>query len=166
VATTTVKNVHLAFEITYEGAPVVLDCQVIDAELTLPGTQPGETVEVACPDGKVSEPGTSVDGAITGNAFADPTDTGITWALAALYQAGDEFAYSITYWADQAETIAMKFSGSAKVNTFKLPFSKPGSARQPIDLKLITAVIARPAVIPLAAESERLGKAGTKAGAR
>ncbi len=142
--TVTVRNVALKFTIEFDGAPIEYQCQVIDATLTLPGITPGETVEVACPDGKVSEPGATSDGGLAGNVFVDPTATGITWALATLYQGGTEFLYSITYYADQANTHAIKFDGRARVNTFTLPFSKPGNARQPLDLKLITAVMGRP----------------------
>jgi len=143
--TNVTPNIALEFEITYNGTPLAFECQVIDAELSLPGTAPGETTEVACPDGKVSEPGTAANGAITGNIFVDPTDTGITWALAELYQAGAEFAYTITYYPDAGATHAITFTGNAKVNSFRLPFAKPGNAKQPLDLVLITASIARPA---------------------
>ena len=143
--TNVTRNIALEVEITYNAQPLTFECQVIDAELKLPGSQPGESVEVACPDGRVSEQGTTTNGALTGTIYVDPTDTGITWALATLYQGGTEFAYSITYYSDLANTSSIKFSGNAKVNTFTLPFSKPGNAQQPLDLALITAVMARPA---------------------
>lgn len=161
MTTNTVKQVHLKVQITHDATPITLDCQVIDAELTLPGTQPGETTEVACPDGKVSEPGTSVDGGVTGNIYVDPSVGGVTEALIELYQAGIEFPYSMTFYANEDATKAMKFDGTAKVNTFKMPWKKPGNAKQPIDLKLITAVMSRPTP-PLA---RRSGGARAKANA-
>lgn len=139
------KNVALEVQIEFNGQPLHFECQVSEAELTLPGSQPGESVETACPDGVVSEPGSTTNGGLTGNVYVDPTDTGITWALATLYQAGTEFPYRIVYYSDLAETHAIEFVGNAKVNTFTLPFSKPGNAQQPLDLALITASMGRPA---------------------
>lgn len=141
----TIANISLEFEITFEGAPITFECQVITADLSLPGpAQSGSATETACPDGKVSEPGQAQNGSITGEIFVDSTDAGITWALATLFQADTEFPYSITYWANEPSTVAITFSGNAKVNSFTLPFSKPGYAKQPLDLALVTAVMARP----------------------
>jgi len=141
---TAIQNIHLHIEIEFAGAPLVFSCQVIDAQLTLPGTPPGDVVQTACPDGVVSEPGTRTNGAMTGTVFVDPTATGITWALATTFQAGTEYEYRIVYYADLDETFAIEFTGRAKTNSFTLPFAKPGNARQPLDLALITADMARP----------------------
>lgn len=142
--TNTIQSIALEFEITYNAQPLSFECQVIDCELTLPGVATGTATEVACPGGIVLEPGAAEAGSLTGNVFADTRDTGITWALAQLKKTGVEFPYSITYYADQANTIAVKFSGTAKVNSFRLPFSKPGYAKHPLDLSLATADMARP----------------------
>jgi hypothetical protein len=107
----------------------------------------GTTVETACPDGRVVEPGAAEPGALTGNVYADSTDTGITWALAHLKQSGATFAYTATWWADQGATKAMEFSGEATVASFQLDFTKPGYGKHPVDLSLITATIARPAAV-------------------
>lgn len=147
MAVTAIRNIALEFEIDFNGQPLAFECQVIDVELKLPGIGPGASTETACPGGIVSEVGTASNGSITGNIFVDPTDTGITWALATLYQAGDEFHYSLTYYADQDQTISITFEGQAKVNSFTLPFNKPGMARQPLDLALITATMRRPAAL-------------------
>lgn len=148
--TNTIPNVSLKFEITYESQPLSFECQVVDVELTLPGVGTGSATETACPGGMVLEPGAPEAGSLTGNVFADTRDTGITWALAQLKKTGAEFPYSITYYADQDATVAVRFSGNAKVNSFKLPFSKPGYAKHPLDLALSTADMARPTA-PLAA---------------
>lgn len=142
--TNTTANVALTVEITFNAQPLAFECQVIDAELTLPGVGAGSGTEVACPGGIVLEPGATEPGSLTGNVFADSRDTGITWALAQLKKTGVEFPYSIVYYADQDNTIAVKFSGTAKVNSFRLPFSKPGMAKHPLDLALASADMARP----------------------
>lgn len=143
----TIQNVALQFSITQDATPLEFACQVIDATLTLPGPGSGTRIETACPEGAVVEAGTATNGSITGNVFVDTRDTGITWALATLYPTGAEFPYSLSFYVDLGNTIAIKFTGNAIVNTFNLPFSKPGKAKQPIDLGLITAVMARPTAV-------------------
>ena len=147
MATNTIQSIALEFEITFNSQPLTFECQVIDCELSLPGVQPGNATEVACPGGIVLEPGATEAGSLTGNVFADTRDTGITWALAQLKKTGEEFPYSIIYYADQAATVAVKFSGTAKVNSFRLPFTKPGYAKHPLDLSLATADMARPVAV-------------------
>jgi hypothetical protein len=142
--TTVIPNIALELTVTIDGAPVAFECQTIDASFALPGSQPGETTEVACPDGKVSEPGSTTNGSLTGTVFTDTTATGITWALMNAYQAGEEFDYSFTWFADQPATHAVLFTGRAKVNTFSMDWAKPGNAKHPLDLALITCAIARP----------------------
>lgn len=140
MATTTIQNIELSLKFD----DVEYQCQVIDVELAMPGASPGNSTHVACPGGIVSEPGQPANGSLTGNVFSDPSDTGITWILATAYKTGAELAYSATYWPNEGATKAIEFSGRAKVNTFKLPFSKPGNAKHTIDLALITADMARP----------------------
>lgn len=143
--TTVISNIALELTVTIGGTPVSFECQAIDVTFALPGSQPGETTEVACPDGKVSEPGSSTNGALTGTVFTDTTDTGITWALMNAYTVGEEFTFSFTWFADQPSTTAVLFTGTAKVNTFSMEWAKPGNAKHPLDLALITTTITRPA---------------------
>lgn len=148
MAVISIPNIALLVSVTYLSTPLEFACQVIDAELTLPGASAGTRIETACPDGAVVEAGSASNGQLTGNVFADPSDTGITWALATLYQARGEFPYSITWWADLDETQAMKFDGDAVVNSFKLGWAKPGKGKHPLDLGLVTAVMSRPVPVP------------------
>jgi hypothetical protein len=136
---------NIALSLTLDGTEH--NCQVIDVTLDLPGVAPGEAVETACPDGKVSEPGSPSNGSLSGTVYADPSDTGLTWILGQAYKAGSEIAYTITYWADQDNTVAIIFSGQCKVASFSLPFSKPNLAKHPLDLTLITADMARPQAV-------------------
>jgi hypothetical protein len=139
------SNVIQNIELSLELDDAEYQCQVIDVTLTLPGSGVGESVEVACPDGVVSEPGARTNGSLTGNVFTDPTDTGITWILATAFQSGAEVEYTVVYWPNEGATKAIEFTGRARVNSFTLPFSKPGNARHALDLSLVTADMARPA---------------------
>ena len=141
------KNIALELTVTIDAAPVTFECQALDCSLSLPGSQPGESVETACPDGIVSEPGTTTNGALTGTVFTDTTATGISWALMNAYMAGDEFTYSFTWFSDQPNTTAVLFTGTGKVNSFQLDWTKPGNAKHPLDLALISATIGRPTVL-------------------
>lgn len=141
---TTIKNIALELTVTIDGAPVTFECQTIDAKLTLPGTTAGTNTETACPDGVVSEPGGTSNGSLTGTVFTDTTDTGISWALMQAYQAGETFPYVAVWFADQDATKAVQFTGEAVVNTFSLDWVKPGNAKHPLDIGLVSAAIGRP----------------------
>jgi len=143
MATVTQPNVSLS--LTLDGVEV--QCQVITAEISLPGLSSGDSVEVACPEGMVKEPGTPEDGALTGEVYADSQDSGITWALGQAYMTDATVQYVATWWEDLGETIAMRFSGDARVSSFVLPWEKPAYGKHSIDLALITATIDRPAPV-------------------
>lgn len=148
MAVKTQKNNVLTLKIddgTGTGAPNLVDvsCQVQDLEFSMPGEGDGQKVQVACKDGVVLEPGEPVDGSLTGTIFVDSTDTGVTYLLAKAWEAGREVAYELDYWPDLGATVGLKFTGLAKVGSFTLPFSKPGYAKQPLDLVIKTATIAR-----------------------
>jgi len=121
------------------------ECQVINLEYTAPGYAAGETVEVACPDGVVVEPGDRTDGSITGEVYADSTDEGITWVLLQAQQQQATLAYVLTFYADAASTVAFTVTGECTVGSFVLPWSKPGYARHSLGLVVQTAEYARPA---------------------
>ena len=83
-------------------------------------------------------------GSITGEAFSDSADTGITWLLAQANEDDDAITYSLTFWPELGTTKAMKWDGVCRVNTFRQPFAKPGIGRQPIDLEVTSATLSRP----------------------
>jgi hypothetical protein len=130
--------------ITFDVDGTATECQTIDVSFSPSGVTPGATVEVACPGGKVSEPGSTEDGSITGNLFIDPTATGITWLLAEKFQTGEEFPVVLTFYSDLGPTHAMQWTCVCKVRSFTQPFEKPGYAKQPIDLAVISQTLARP----------------------
>lgn len=128
---------------------IVLDtkeyqCQIINAELSLPGTAVGETVETACPDGKVVEPGSTVNGSLTGEAYTDTTADGFWTALASAYTSGAEVTYELD-WFPETAAEHLIFNGKAKVETSPtLSFAKPGMSRHPFQLTLLSAAMTRP----------------------
>ena len=133
-----------ALSLTLDGTEI--NCQVIDLTVTMPGDGTGETAEVACPDGTVTEPGQFEDGAIGGSVYADTPDSGVTWLLMQAKAAGATMDYVLTWFADQDGTVAFTWTGQAQVGTFSMDWTKPGLARHPIDLALIDKpTIARPA---------------------
>lgn len=139
--TNTIQNISLIIEL--DG--VSHSCQFINVQLSLPGRGQGQVTEVACPDGVVTEPGALQWGSATGELFVDMSDGGVSVALETAYLSGAEIAYSMTWYADQASTVARTYTGKAIVNSFTLDWSKPGLAKQPLDLALLTAVPSRPA---------------------
>jgi len=120
-------------------------CQVIDASFKPPGVGATTVTETACPSGVVAEPGAAAAGTLTGNVFADSLDAGITWVLAQAYENDQAFDYIFTIWSDLGPTIAMQFTGQARVNSFQLDFAKPGIGKHPLDLEIVTATLGRPA---------------------
>lgn len=124
---------------------VEFNCQVIDLSATLPGETTGESVQVACPDGVVVEPGDTEDGSLSGTVYSDTTDTGITWALMQAKSTGATMTYVLTWFSDQDNTVAFTWSGNCQVATFNIDWAKPRYSRHPIDLTLQSVDIARPA---------------------
>lgn len=118
-------------------------CQVINAEFTLPGVGAGDTTQTACPDGVIVEPGSNEDGSLTGEVFTDLLDTGLTWILANAKADDTEITYKVVYHADQPTTNNIQFDGLCKVSTFSLPFEKPGVSKHSLDLSIKTATISR-----------------------
>lgn len=134
MATTTIKNVHL--KVTVDG--VDHSCQFITAQLTLPGYNEGATVEVACPEGQVVEPGEAVAGEFSGTVYTDTADAGITWVLAQASVSGTPVAYEIVWFADQDAATAFQLDGQAQVGQMTLPWEKPGLSKHDITLSLVT----------------------------
>ena len=120
-------------------------CQVINLSLTLAGTSTGDTVEVACPDGVVVEPGDHEDGSLSGEVFADTTDQGITWVLMQAMSAAATMDYTLTWFSNETADVAFTVTGQAQVGTFQMDWSKPGYGRHPIDLTLLSTDLGRPA---------------------
>lgn len=139
--TNTTEQIELS--LVLDGAEY--QCQVIDLSLTLAGTGTGETIEVACPDGVVVEPGEHEDGSLSGTVFADTTDSGITWVLMQAKSSGATMAYTITWFANETNDKAFTVSGDAQVGAFSMDWSKPGYGRHPIELTLLTTTLGRPA---------------------
>ena len=119
-------------------------CQVIDASFTPPGIGSSTITETACPDGVVAEPGSISNGSLTGTVFADSGPTGITWALAQAYEANAELAYIFTAWPDLVDTGGMVYTGTGRVASFQIDFSKPGVGKHPLNLEIPTAALTRP----------------------
>jgi hypothetical protein len=140
MATNTTENIALS--LTLDG--VEYQCQIIDATATLPGEATGDVTEVACPDGKVVEKGEQEDGSLSGTVFADSTDTGITWALMQAKASGAQLDYVLTWFANEDATVAFVWTGIAQVGAFSVEWAKPGLARHPIDLALLSVTISRP----------------------
>lgn len=120
-------------------------CQVIDVSFKPPGVGATTVTETACPDGRVAEPGSVAAGSLTGNAFTDSTDVGITWILAQAYETDAEIDFILTFHPELGPTKAMQWTGTARVNSYQLDFAKPGVGKHPLDLEVVTAVLARPA---------------------
>ena len=137
----TQPNVSLILDL--DGA--TYECQVIDLSFRPPGVGASTVTETACPDGRVAEPGAVQSGSLTGNAFTDSLDTGLTWILAQAYETDATLAYTLTFFPELGATKAMQFTGEARVSSFQLDFSKPGINRHPLDLEVVSATLARPA---------------------
>jgi hypothetical protein len=120
-------------------------CQVIDASFKPPGVGATTVTETACPEGRVAEPGSVAAGSLTGTAFTDSLDAGITWVLAQAYETDAILDIVVTFWPELGPTKAMQYTGTARVNSYQLDFAKPGMGKHPIDLEVVTAVLARPA---------------------
>ena len=139
--TNTTEEVSLS--LTLDGTEV--NCQIIDLSLTLPGEATGDTIEVACADGSVVEPGEHQDGSLTGTVFTDSTDAGVSWLLMQAKSTGATIAYVLTWFSNEPNTVAFTVTGDAQVDTFTIDWAKPGYSRHPISLTLNSAAIARPA---------------------
>ncbi len=138
--TNTTENIALS--LTLDGTEV--NCQIIDLSLTLAGEATGASVEVACPDGVVVEPGSHEDGSLTGTVFGDSLSTGITWMLMQAKSSGSTLDYVLTWFSNEADTVAFTVSGQAQVGSFSIDWNKPGLSRHPIDLTLLSTNLARP----------------------
>jgi hypothetical protein len=142
---TTQRNVELTLTLDDKsGTTHSFECQIIDLAFSLPGVGEGSTVQTACPDGVVSEPGDPTNGSLTGTAFSDTGTDGITWLLAEAQVDDRTMKYDLTFFPDLGNTKAIHLTGDCKVNSFSFDFSKPGIARTPLDLSIITATMARP----------------------
>lgn len=141
MAATAQKNNQLILKL----GSTEVQCQVINLDFKRPGYSAGTTIETACPDGVIVEPGAKQDGSLTGEAFTDTADGGLWSLLDDAYEDDVELAYELTFFGDLGATLAVKFTGTAKVNSSGLAFSKPGMSRHPLDLAIITAVKSRPA---------------------
>jgi hypothetical protein len=134
---------QIALSLVLDGTEV--NCQLIDVSYTAPGNTVGETVEVACPDGVVTEPGDTQSGSLTGTLYTDTTDSGASWLLMQAQNTDAALTYEVTWFADLDETVAFTLTGTAKVASFQMDWSKPGFSRHPLDLELLYPVaIGRP----------------------
>ncbi len=122
-----------------------MNCQIIDCSFVPPSNAVGDRVLTACADGEVINPGSPENGSLTGNVYADPLDGGITDTLLTAQENDADMAFVLTFWNDQANTVAMTFTGTARVNSMQLDFARPGYAQHPIDLAVITSTRTRPA---------------------
>ena len=122
-----------------------VNCQLKNVSFSVPSVGSPSIMLTACPDGQVVEPGSFSPGTLSGEVVGDTTDTGITWLLNTALQSQAEVAYVLTFFDDQGATVAVEFSGTASVNSFEWPFSRPGVFTHSIDLSVLTATAARPA---------------------
>ena len=139
--TQTTTNTSLS--LTLDGTEV--NCQLKSVGFTLPAQGSPSIMLTACPDGQVQEPGSFNTGSLTAEVVGDTTDTGITWLLNTALQSGAEIAYVLTYFDDQANTVAVEFTGTATVDAFEWPFARPGIFSHSMSLTVLTATTARPA---------------------
>jgi len=139
----TQQTTNTSLSLLLDGTEV--NCQLKNVAFTVPAMSSPQIMLTACPDGQVTEPGSYSTGSLTGEVVGDTTDSGITWLLNTALQSQAEVAYTLTYFDDQANTIAVQFTGTATVNQFEWPFSRPGVFSHSMDLTVLTAVVARPA---------------------
>lgn len=121
-----------------------VNCQIIDLKFKLPSTSAGRLVRTACPDGLVAEPGEPVPGTITGTAYTDTTADGLTTILLDALAADGQLGYNLTLWSDLGNTIAFNWAGQLKVAELELAWEKPGIAKHPLSLTVLTATRTRP----------------------
>lgn len=132
-----------SLSLTLDGTEV--NCQLKSVSFSVPSVGSPSIMLTACPDGQVVEPGSFSPGTLSGEVVGDTTDSGITWLLNTALQAQAEVAYVLTFFDDQDNTVAVTFTGTATVNTFEWPFSRPGIFSHSIDLSVLTATVSRPA---------------------
>ena len=121
--TQTTQNIELS--LTLNGTEVA--CQIIDLKLTLPGETTGDTVQVACPDGTVVEPGDFEDGSLTGTVFTDTLDQGVSWLLMQAKLDGATIDYVLTWFKNEDATVAFTMTGKAQVTSWEMDWAKPGT---------------------------------------
>jgi hypothetical protein len=130
-----------ALILTLDGTDV--SCQVIDTTFVRPQRGAPTITETACAvDAFIAEPGALGTGSLTGTAFTDTTDEGLTWLLSEANDTGATIAYVLTMGT--GATAGAKWTGTAVVNSETWPYAKPGLSRTPIDLVVLTAARTRP----------------------
>ena len=134
---------NTSLSLTLDGTEV--NCQIKNVEFTVPAKGSPTIMLTACPDGQVLEPGSYSPGSLSGEVVGDTTDTGITWLLNTALQSGAEVAYVLTFFNDQANTVATTFTGTATVDQFAFPFSRPGVFTHSMSLTVLSATVSRPA---------------------
>lgn len=134
---------NTSLSLTLNGTEV--NCQLKNVSFSVPSVGSPSIMLTACPDGQVVEPGTFSPGSLSGEVVGDTTDGGITWLLNTALQAQAEVDYVLTFFDDQGATVAVEFTGTATVNTFDWPYSRPGVFSHSMDLSVLTAVVGRPA---------------------
>lgn len=112
-------------------------CQVIDASYTPAAPAESTIIPTACGD-TVAEPGDPQNGSITGTVFKD--NAGMTRALATLVLSGAEAAY--VYTDTDGNGAALSWSGTCTVPAFGIDFQPDKLGRHPLELSVITSVLA------------------------
>lgn len=123
-------HTDVALSFTVDG--VEYACQLVDPTLIRPWAGEGATVVVACGDRVTEPPESPENGSITGTAYADYSDTGISVGLdAALGQTVD------IVWTEQVSTDRQRiWTGKGQVRPMTRAFTAARNSRHDIDIVL------------------------------
>lgn len=132
--TVTQKDARLT--LTLDGADYA--CQITEAEFTYPTTGEPTTTPVACGGDPVAEPGTPVNGSITGTVYKDTGPNGVTKALILALESGASLAYEWTEGQD-ADANRLSITGTATVSGHVESFTPDLMGKHPLALTVVTA---------------------------
>lgn len=141
MATTVLAN-HLRLSLDPAGTDPLawVECQVVGLQFTPPAQGEPQLVFTACPNTTVDEPGDPVNGALTGEVFADYAAGGVSRLL--IQQLDQVVTFDLWLNVDEpggGTTQVVHYTGTARVRPVTINWVPRKNQRHNIDLAVLTA---------------------------